>query len=853
LEIRRGASKQSVIFGAHPDTDGYRVTEDVAIAPLPQWVIDAANGTADSPTPLLDAPPPPRRVDNSTIPPIPLERCLSKVHRDLLQRGVSEGSRDNSAIALALDAMGCERWLLQQAIAFEGNARSIVEDFAARCTPSLSGRDIERIYKSATKSTDGPATHHDALLNVVKKWERENRRYTTAPTVPTVKPDTVPPTVTGDRANAGDSQNPDPDAVRETVTAVTAILEEHDSEGERGIALDALAKHRGVSRRSLDLVIREIEGSAEIKESKPPMAPKSEDFDLKMLFGERLATAMEAAAASASIDPMMIAHYFLGAAGSVIGGKTRAWVGGDHTEPAIYWPVIVESSGEGKTRAYNFVSQWFKKRQAEENKAYEARKSDYEAKAAKWKRESGKGGAGEDTPPERPAPKHQVLINQATTEALIKALANNNGRGALMFRDEFSATFKMGQYKSRGGDDEETLLELYDGGTINVLRASEEGSLFAECSHACFAGGTQPDIFREIFADLNDSRGKQARFSFLVPKQCPPQYNENRHITLELPSLLDHIYGEILKKAAISPEKINLSDRAFHYWRQYSDRIKVEARAASTPPVLRTWLNKHANRAVRIALDLHFIDAALGQNDGDAISLNTIKRAIAFCEFLRSQFEFLQRQADTEGVEGVVSLIQSKTRAYGSIKARDFYRTHCKAGIAAIAKDQGRAAAAVTKELMEKAAQSDGFTVVQDGNSCRLEFSPKLGSVAKDEKVSDSGDSVQDIDIPTVVAVTDTGPVTSDIGDSDPKSETENPGSENKESENKDQEFTPKEGDDVWAWTALVDDPDLKEQWVQAQYLQVDPDGDQHMVVIGGLGYYVNYVHPILVEAVHGQ
>jgi len=51
LEIRRGASKQSVIFGSHPDTDGYRVTDWAAIAPLPRWVINADNGMAESATP----------------------------------------------------------------------------------------------------------------------------------------------------------------------------------------------------------------------------------------------------------------------------------------------------------------------------------------------------------------------------------------------------------------------------------------------------------------------------------------------------------------------------------------------------------------------------------------------------------------------------------------------------------------------------------------------------------------------------------------------------------------------------------------------------------------------------------
>jgi len=57
-----------------------------------------------------------------------------------------------------------------------------VTTFAQRCNPPIPAREVETLIKSAHKSgTDkGPSTPGDALRNVVKKWERENRNYTTA-------------------------------------------------------------------------------------------------------------------------------------------------------------------------------------------------------------------------------------------------------------------------------------------------------------------------------------------------------------------------------------------------------------------------------------------------------------------------------------------------------------------------------------------------------------------------------------------------------------------------------------------------------------------------------------------------
>jgi hypothetical protein len=105
---------------------------------------------------------------------IPLDFCLSRNHQQLLQSGQSDGNRDNAGYALSKDLIGVVDALQRLGINYEGDARQLFEDFALRCSPSLSDRDVDRIWRSASRGTPKAALPDEAIINRADFWQRKN-------------------------------------------------------------------------------------------------------------------------------------------------------------------------------------------------------------------------------------------------------------------------------------------------------------------------------------------------------------------------------------------------------------------------------------------------------------------------------------------------------------------------------------------------------------------------------------------------------------------------------------------------------------------------------------------------------
>ena len=120
--------------------------------------------------------------DGDNLPPIPIERCLSKSNRESLS-GCLEGSRDNTAIAIARDLIGVAKAVPNMEFDYrgknyrvdvDGDPYQILRDFSNRCTPPLTDVDIDRIWKSASGYPPAPAIYGlDALKNCLRSWAKE--------------------------------------------------------------------------------------------------------------------------------------------------------------------------------------------------------------------------------------------------------------------------------------------------------------------------------------------------------------------------------------------------------------------------------------------------------------------------------------------------------------------------------------------------------------------------------------------------------------------------------------------------------------------------------------------------------
>ena len=176
LEFRWNGCK-SVVCGIHPDTkQPYRWIKspvDTPIADAPVWMIEQM--LQDKPTPKPTPTPKPSQAPHLGMDEIPLIKCLAPKHRDLIASGMSEGGRDDAGIALAMDLVGTEQHLRNIGQRFDGDARSLFEDYCSRCNPPLAGNDVDRIWKSAEKSTKGPCLSEDKIQGCIDAYFKREK------------------------------------------------------------------------------------------------------------------------------------------------------------------------------------------------------------------------------------------------------------------------------------------------------------------------------------------------------------------------------------------------------------------------------------------------------------------------------------------------------------------------------------------------------------------------------------------------------------------------------------------------------------------------------------------------------
>ncbi len=106
---------------------------------------------------------------------IPLEICLTKDDRELVARGVGEGSRTVSGFKLAVNLVATASYLDSKRIAYESDPRQLFDEFCARCSPALSAHESEEIWRSANRNNPTPSLSDDAIQNCIVAWQtRQN-------------------------------------------------------------------------------------------------------------------------------------------------------------------------------------------------------------------------------------------------------------------------------------------------------------------------------------------------------------------------------------------------------------------------------------------------------------------------------------------------------------------------------------------------------------------------------------------------------------------------------------------------------------------------------------------------------
>ncbi|MBW4520677.1 MAG: hypothetical protein KME16_13350 [Scytolyngbya sp. HA4215-MV1] len=107
---------------------------------------------------------------------IPLHLCLTKEHRNWIESGVEEGTRNNSGAALARDLIGAANHLASIRQGYQPSARELFDDFCDRCHPPLDTREREQIWKSAESKNPKPSLSSDAITNCIEGWKKRESK-----------------------------------------------------------------------------------------------------------------------------------------------------------------------------------------------------------------------------------------------------------------------------------------------------------------------------------------------------------------------------------------------------------------------------------------------------------------------------------------------------------------------------------------------------------------------------------------------------------------------------------------------------------------------------------------------------
>ncbi|NJO93135.1 MAG: hypothetical protein HC820_00005 [Hydrococcus sp. RM1_1_31] len=101
---------------------------------------------------------------------VPLECCLAKESRRLLECGEGAGGRNSGGAKLSRDLIGTYNYLISIGQSVDGDPRQLLDDYANRCAPPINNKEVETIWHSATLSHPTPSCGSEGVDNCIKGW-----------------------------------------------------------------------------------------------------------------------------------------------------------------------------------------------------------------------------------------------------------------------------------------------------------------------------------------------------------------------------------------------------------------------------------------------------------------------------------------------------------------------------------------------------------------------------------------------------------------------------------------------------------------------------------------------------------
>ncbi|OYD06105.1 DUF3987 domain-containing protein [Paludifilum halophilum] len=357
---------------------------------------------------------------------------------------------------------------------------------------------------------------------------------------------------------------------------------------------------------------------------------------------------------------------------------------GYRQQPNLY-SALVADTGTGKSPALEQAFEPILSIQKEYAQIYQNQLEEYDtayrqyqAKVNEWKK---KKDGDPPTEPERPLMK-ELYVTQATMEALLRALKNNN-RGIVLKADELSGWIGgMNQYKGGKGDDREHYLSLWSGSDVKVNRVRDNGEpLFIPKPFCSVTGNIPPDIL----PTLNDEQGNEDGFIHRVLLAYPDSQDPAEWTWEGISDQAIQGYADVFQRlynlkpemvgTESKPKILTLTTAAKKWWAEW---FKIHIREMKDPDFskkLRGPWAKMPNQLARIALIIHMTRVVCSEAEDGAVDEISLSRGIQLVRYFKSHIRKAYQELGKSNVDKRIEEVVDWIRQHGGkVKKRDIQR-----------------------------------------------------------------------------------------------------------------------------------------------------------------------------------
>jgi len=308
--------------------------------------------------------------------------------------------------------------------------------------------------------------------------------------------------------------------------------------------------------------------------------------------------------------------------------------------PPILWGGLVGEADGGEYRLVNTLIRPIKDLHGELELRYLNQLDEYKAAMRRYRRRAMAGD-----PPERPK-RIKLYTYECTIKELGRILSQQPERGLLLNADRM-AQFLVGTsiWQSGRGIDHYRWLRLYDGDALKIERGAT-GFVFVRYPSVSIVGGIQLPSLHD-FWDKCIRKGSNLWSCFAWVKVPFVPDPDAEMVPWPHPRrLLTVTYHRLLKFPAMQHKLDEEGQQLWDEWeRGFDDPI------LSQPfDLLRAMLIRTKERAARIALVLHYLDAACsGVPPSEVIPANTLGKGMELALWLEKQAETIVATVDYGG------------------------------------------------------------------------------------------------------------------------------------------------------------------------------------------------------------